>query len=856
MRFELDGCPVDAEPRPGQCLRTLLREQGRFGVKKGCDAGDCGACTVHVDGVAVHSCIYPAARAAGRAVTTVHGVGDDVPAAFEAAQGFQCGFCTPGMIMTAAALTDAQRADLPRAMKGSLCRCTGYGAIRDAVAGVVRVDPATGGHPAPASAQVVRGSAPFTLDVETPGVLHLKLVRSPHAHARVLAVDASVALAQPGVVAVFTSADVPDVLYSTARHENPLDDAADTVVLDDVVRFVGQRVAVVVAESVAAAERGVALVRVDYQVLPAVLDAAAALAPGAPLVHGGKGPEHRIADATRNVAAEVHGDVGDVEAALDDAAHVYEQTFEIQRVQHAHLETHATIGWVQDGRVHLRTSSQTPFLTRDALCRIFGLEREHLRVFAARMGGGFGGKQELITEDVVLLAVLRLGRPVQLEYTRAEQFVGATTRHPMTVTVTVAADTAGALTAIRLRTIANTGAYGNHAAGVLFHSCGEAVSLYRCANKRIDAWSVYTHTVPAGAFRGYGLSQIAFALESAVDELARRAGRDPVAFRLANVVRPGDHLVSISDEPDDVSIASYGLDQCVDLVRGALASGRGEPAPAGPGWALGRGVAITMLDTVPPNGHHGRAIIAQREGGGYRLTVGTSEFGNGTSTVHRQLAAHALGCAVDDIELVAADTDALAHDTGAYGSTGTVVAGMATLRAAAILAELQRANPVPDGLLEAEGVSDGSPRSVSFTVHGFRVAVHAATGEIRILQSVQAADAGTVINPVQCRGQIEGGTAQALGAALFEHIDLDPCGRVTTAALREYHLPTMADVPHTEVYFADTSDPLGPLGAKPMSEAPFNPIAPALANAVRDATGVRPTTLPLSRDRLWALLNP
>ena len=582
---------------------------------------------------------------------------------------------------------------------------------------------------------------------------------------------------------------------------------------------------------------------------------AAALAAGAPLVHPEKGIEHRIADAARNIAAEVHGDVGDVDAALAEAAHVYEQTFEIQRVQHAHLETHATVGWVENGRVHLRTSSQTPFLTRDALCRIFGLEREQVRVFAARMGGGFGGKQELITEDVVMLAVLRLGRPVQLEYTRPEQFYGATTRHPMSVTVTVAADAAGTLSAIRLRTVANTGAYGNHAAGVLFHSCGEAVALYRCPNKRIDAWSAYTHTVPAGAFRGYGLSQVAFALESAIDELARRAGLDPVAFRRANVVRPGDHLISITDDPDDVSIASYGLDQCLDLVQAALDSGRGEPMPAGPGWQVGRGIAVTMLDTVPPNGHHGHAVIAQRAGGGYRLTVGTSEFGNGTSTVHRQLAARALGCDVDDVELAQSDTDRLAHDTGAYGSTGTVVAGMATLRAATALAELERAGPVTEELLEAVGFSDGSPRSVTFNVHGFRVAVHPDTGEIRILHSVQAADAGTVINPVQCRGQIEGGTAQALGAALFEHVDIDDHGRVTTAALREYHLPTMADIPQTEVYFAETSDPLGPLGAKPMSEAPFNPVAPALANAVRDATGVRPTSLPMSRDRLWALLD-
>jgi CO/xanthine dehydrogenase Mo-binding subunit len=261
-----------------------------------------------------------------------------------------------------------------------------------------------------------------------------------------------------------------------------------------------------------------------------------------------------------------------------------------------------------------------------------------------------------------------------------------------------------------------------------------------------------------------------------------------------------------------------------------------------------------MLDTVPPGGHHAHARITRREGGSYLLEVGTSEFGNGTTTVHRQLAASALGCAVEQVEVVQSDTDRVHHDTGAYGSTGVVVAGTATLRAARALAALLPHHR-DDEPLSAEGNSDGRPRSVSFNVQGFRVAVRPATGELRILQSVQAADAGTVINPMQCRGQVEGGAAQAIGAALYEHVDIDADGRVSTRALREYHLPQIGDVPATEVYFARTSDPLGPLGAKPMSEAPFNPVAPALANAVRDATGVRITALPMTRDRLYLALR-
>jgi putative selenate reductase molybdopterin-binding subunit len=690
----------------------------------------------------------------------------------------------------------------------------------------------------------------------------MKLARSPHPHAWIRSVDAGAALALPGVAAVFSYPDSPPARYSTARHHNPGDDACDTLLFDRTVRFAGQRVAAVVAESPGIAARAVTLLKIRYDVRPAVADPDQAMAPGAPVLHPGLRAVPGLLDPARNVAAEAHGGTGDVTAGFAAADVVYEQMFQVQRIQHVHLETHATIGWLDEGRLVLRTSSQTPFLTRDALSQLFGLQPSQIRVFAARIGGGFGGKQEMLTEDVVALAVLRLGRPVQLEFTREEEFTAATTRHPMRITVRLGARRDGTLTALQLRTVANTGAYGNHAGGVLLHSCNEAISMYRCPNKRVDAWSAYTNTVPAGAYRGYGLSQSAFAVESAIDELARALGLDPFAVRRRNLVRPGDRLLSLSDEPGDVQIASYGLAECLNLVAAALASGRGLAVPEGDGWRTGTGLAVTMLDTVPPGGHRAHVRIAQRAGGGYRLAVGTAEFGNGTTTVHRQLAASALGCGVDDIEIVSADTDEVEHDTGAFGSTGTVVAGMATLRAAGELAALLAGAGLAgkdvgaDGkLMEAEGTSDGRGRSVTFNVQGFRVAVRPATGEIRILQSVQAADAGTVINPVQLRGQIEGGVGQALGAALFEHVDIDETGRVTTRTLREYHVPVLADVPRTEVYFARTTDPLGPLGAKSMSEAPFNPVAPALANAVRDATGVRITGLPLSRDLVYLALH-
>ena len=424
----------------------------------------------------------------------------------------------------------------------------------------------------------------------------------------------------------------------------------------------------------------------------------------------------------------------------------------------------------------LRTSTQVPFLTRDEIGRIFGLARDQVRVVAKRVGGGFGGKQEMLTEDIVALAVLRTGRPVQLELTREEEFTAATTRHPMAVTVTLGATRDGTLTGLALDVTADTGAYGNHGPGVVFHAVEEAVTVYRCPNKRVDARAVYTNTVPAGAFRGYGLSQTVFAVESAIDELARSLAIDPVDLRRRNLIREGDDLVNGSGEAEDVSTASIGVFDCLDLVEKALASGRGLAAPDG--WATGTGIAVAMLDTVPPGGHHGRSRVAERPGGGYAAFVGTAEFGNGTTTVHRQIVADALGCEPGDVLVFSSDTDRSGHDTGAYGSTGIAVAGTATMRAARALADAIAARSASgegdDGkLLEAEGYCDGRSRSVSFTAQGFRVAVCAGTGEIRVLQSVQAVDAGTVLNPVQLRGQVEGGVVQALGAALFEEVRLD-----------------------------------------------------------------------------------
>ncbi|MEP6966804.1 MAG: molybdopterin-dependent oxidoreductase [Pseudomonadota bacterium] len=895
--FDVNGRAFVGTPGPGQCLRTFLREQGCLGVKKGCDAGDCGACTVWLDGVPVHSCLVPAFRAAGRPVTTIEGLAGGeglhpMQRAFHDAQAFQCGFCAAGMIMTAAALDAGQRADLPHALKGNLCRCTGYRAIGDALNGVVVAEDDVAGKACgaslrnPFSEAIVTGAARYTLDVAMQGLLHLKVLRSPHAHARIVRIGRERAAAVPGVAAIFTWEDVPRRLYSTATHEDHLVDPDDTYMLDNVVRFVGQRVAAVAAETEAAAEAACRLLEVEYEILPAVFDPEAAMAPGAPILHD-KG-----LSSYGNVYVDIHGEVGSVSEGFAAADAVHEKTYSTSRVQHAHLETHGSIAWTDaEGRIHVRTSSQAPFIAKQKLCHLFGLRAGDVHVFTERVGGGFGGKQEVLSEDLCVLAAVKTGRPVQWEVTREEQFIGATTRHPMTTKVKLGARRDGTLTAIQLHVVSNTGAYGGHAGETLAASLGGPLTAYRCANKKADGYAVYTNMTPAGGFRGYGASQTTFAIECAMDDLAKTLGLDPFEIRRRNMIRPGDWMESVWSDPSDVDFGSYGLDQCMDLVETALASGRGAAKPDGDHWVEGTGCALAMLECGPPTEHRSGAEMRLLADGGYHLAVGSTEMGNGSVTSHRQIAAGVLGSPAERVAIVNADTDLTPYDTGTFASTGTVVAGKAVALAAAALrdnileyASRHTGSPLAECRLEdgavvcagqritlpdlhAAGVAEGhrfearrkaylSPRTVAFNVHGVRLAVHRVTAEIRLLHSVHAADIGRLINPMQCRGQIDGAIAMGIGWALTEKMVHDDNGVMVNPSLRNYRIPAFADVPRSEVFFADTYDRIGPMGAKSQGECAVNPVAPAIANAVAAATGVRFAHLPLTPDRIFGELGP
>ncbi len=902
MNLRVNGKSFAAAPAPGECLRVFLRDLGWYGVKKGCDGGDCGACTVWVDEKPVHSCLYPAFRAEGKEITTIEGLARNgelhpMQQAFLDAQSFQCGYCAAGMIMTAASLTDEQKRDLPRALKGNLCRCTGYGSIRDAFAGVKNVAPdqarASSGTsvPNPFAHDIVTGRARYTSDIPPmDGLLHLKVLRSPHAHAKIRSIDRTDAMAVPGVLAVFTWEDVPRRLYSTAIHEDNRVDPDDTYMLDDVARFVGQRIAAVVAETEGAAEEGCRRLKVEYEILPAVFDPEEAMVPGAPLLHDVRAHSH-ILHPDKNIFLEIHGEVGNVDAGFTEADAIYEETYDAPRQQHVHLETMQSIAWRgDDGRWHVRTSVQGPFIVKGKLCYLFGIMPADLHVFTERVGGGFGGKQDMMSEDLPLLATMKTGRPVKWEFTREEQFVGATTRHPMKTHVKLGAKKDGTLTAMQYRVVSNTGAYGNHGGETLANGMSGPWAIYKCPNKKGDGYAVYTNMHCGGGFRGYGSTQPTFAIESAIDELAALLGIDPIEMRRKNMVGPNDNLQSALAEISDLTIGSYGLDQCVDAIENALASGGGLPKPEGDDWLEGSGVAMSMLDCVPPTEQRSGSEVSLLPEGGYHFTVGSVEIGNGLVTAQQQIVAQIMGCPTARVTFLNADTDKTPYDSGTFASVGMMVPAKAVENAATALREkildfaartsgeqLDRCRMDDEAVVcgdrrvaltelyaAAEKAGDplaafrkayGSPRTVAFMVYGVRLAVHRVSGEIRILYSAEAVDAGVAINPNQLRGQVIGGVVQGIGYALQEKMVYNAEGAVVNPTLRNYRIPAFADAPVTEVFFADTYDKIGPLGAKSIAENTINPVAPAIGNALRAATGLRFTALPFSEDRIFARLQ-
>ncbi|HLJ67212.1 MAG TPA: molybdopterin cofactor-binding domain-containing protein [Chloroflexota bacterium] len=746
--------------------------------------------------------------------------------------------------------------------------------------------------------KLATGRATFVDDVDMRGLLHGRLVKSPHAHARVRAIDTAAARALPGVRAVITHEDVPRIPYTSAGQSWPEPSPYDMFVLDSKVRFVGDPVAAVAADTPEIAQRAVDLISVDYEMLPAVLDMHDAMKPGAPCIHDEE-ESYGIHDAAHNVAAHIDVEIGDVERGFADADLVVENDFFVQYQQHTCLEPHVTIAFHdEDSRLVLRTSTQIPYHCRRMIAFALDIPVRRVHVIKPRVGGGFGNKQEVVTEPIAAVLAMKTGRPVKLEYSRLEEFTIARMRHPQHLRLKTGLRRDGSITANSLHVLTNTGAYGTHALTVTGNTGTKPLPLYRTSNMRFYADIVYTNLPISGAFRGYGAPQGFFAMEVQMDEAAEALDMDPLQFRRLNHIRRGDtDLMSAAAGEGSGKkprvMHSCGLPECLD--RGAEAIGwahkRGRPGTGR--LRRGVGMAILMQGSGVAGDELAAAALKMNEDASFNLMVGSADIGTGSDTTLCQIAAEVLGVPVDNIVIRSGDTDDISFDYGAYASSTAYITGTCVLKAAEdarqqIVAVAGRMmDEDPEGLLVHDGrVTSLDGKSVTlqevaldclygkektfisgrgshathespppFVAMFAEVEVDVETGQVHPVHIVTAVDVGRALNPDICEGQVEGAVTQGLGYALTEEIQIGPDGRVLNPSFMDYKIYCSADMPELTTILVEAEEPTGPFGAKSVAEIAINGPAPAIANAIHDALGIRLHSLPMTAEKVLAALE-
>jgi putative selenate reductase molybdopterin-binding subunit len=764
--------------------------------------------------------------------------------------------------------------------------------------------------------KLAQGKPAFAADLEKRGMLVAKVLHSPHAHARIKKIDTSQAEAIPGVAAVLTWQDLPRVAYSTAGQSDPIPGPLDSFSLDNKVRFVGDRVAFVAAETTEIAEQALRAIVVEYEPLEAILDSAEAMKSGAVIIHDE--PEYvnfADSDPNRNLAAEIRIDIGDVEKGFAAADRVFEAEYRVPKVQQAHIEPHVCVTyWDEDDRLVIHTSTQVPFHVRRMIAPVLGLPVKRIRVVKPRIGGGFGGKQEMLIEDVAAHLTIATGRPVLYEYTREEEFIASRSRHPMVIRMKTGVKVDGTITANEMYALSDTGAYGCHALTVTGNTGHKSMALYvgdgkyrKSPNIRFYADIVYTNTPPSGAYRGYGVPQGYWPLDRHMEKIARSMGFDPLEFRLKNALHPGEyHPFSTAwnegREPRPEIIHTVGLEECVQQGKAAVGwdqkfnnegwrSGRpGEPSYK----RKGIGAALVMQGTAIPYLDMGGASIKMNDDGSFNLLVGATDLGTGSDTVLAQMAAEILGTPLEDIICYSSDTDFTPFDKGAYASSTTYISGAATVQAAQQAAErikiraakmlevsdhttinLQdRQAHAPNGksVSLAEIALDTLHRDEQEQIMGIgsyvspvspppfaaqfaEVTVDSQTGEVQVDRLVMAVDSGVIVNPLTASGQIEGGMTQALGYAVCEEMRYDPKGVPMERDFDRYHLFRADEMPDLTTIFVETFEPSHPFGVKAVAEIPMDGVAPAVGNAVMDAVGVEIDDNPVLPEKIWRALN-
>ncbi len=901
IRFAVNGEAREYSGNPAKRLSDVLRDDfGLAGTKVGCNAGDCGACTVLVDGRQVCSCLTAVAQVDGRAVTTVEGLATDatlssLQRAFHKHGAAQCGICTPGMLVAAADLLSRNNRpdanEVKDALGGVLCRCTGYQKIIEAVLDAANAElppsPAAGAAVGARTPKVdgvakLTGEERYGADAIPADALWLRVARSPHHHASFELGDLTAFVAaHPGIERVLSARDVPGNGFGIYPHIKD-----QPVLAQGVVRFRGEAVLALVGTRDAVESVTDTELPLRYTPLSPVMGIEAAAAPGAPLVQ---------ADKPGNILLDGGVKKGNAAAAFARCAAIAEAVFDTGFVEHAYIEPEA--GWARrvGERLEIHVTTQTPYMDRDEMALVMKLEREQIRIVPTACGGGFGGKLDMSVQPLIGVAAWLLNRPVACVYTRPESMASSTKRHPARIRIKSGCDASGKLIAIETQADFDTGAYASWgptvATRVPIHASGPYFVPHVTARGR----AYFTHCHPSGAFRGFGVPQGAIAHEAMMDELADQLGIDRLAFRRLNALKAGDATAT-----GQVLAHSAGLPQCLDALKPhwekALADCAAHNKTAGAqrrGAGIGcmwYGIGNTSLSN-PSTMRIGLSAI-----GVLTLYNGAVDIGQGSNTILTQIAADALGLPLEQFNIVMGDTDLTADAGKTSASRQTFVSGKAVELAGRELRRklLELLEASADAALSLEGSvikaqdahgehqyelawlpprhgtdvlrgegsfdpptspQDADGQGVPYATYAFAaqlavVEVDCELGTVKVLEVVAAHDVGKAINPIQVEGQIHGGILQGLGLALME--EYLP-GR--TENLHDYLIPTIGDMPDMKCILIEDAEPLGPSGAKGVGEPGLIPTAPAILGAIHHATGVRMRQVPVLPHRLRAALK-
>ncbi len=960
LHITVNGRDHALEIEPHESLAIVLRERlGLTGTKIGCNEAECGSCTVLVDGTAVDSCMYPALKADGAHVLTIEGLahtwpGNGEPHLHPLQREFirhgavQCGFCTPGLIMAAKALLDRNpqptEEEIKIALKDNYCRCTGYVSVINAVKAAARevssfkfqvsgseeqvagskyqvadlatpnrvsgsslegsnlkpetLKPETGNlkpplsvvgqpHPRLDSVSKVTGTAKYTDDYCFPGMLYGATLRAKYPHARILRIDASRAKALPGVRAVLTHVDVP----GSKNHGLIFNDWP--VLCSDKVRYVGDAVAIVAADTSDIAQQALDLIQVDYEELPVVDNPVDALKPDAPLVNEFLGHG--------NLLKHIHVDKGDIDRGLAEADVIVEREYHTPTYEHAFLEPECAIGRMTDnGRVEVYVGSQIPYDDRRQIAASLGVEESAVRVIGTTVGGGFGGKEDIAGQIHVALLARATGRPVKMLYSRHESLIFHPKRHATIIKIKTGAKKDGRLTAVRAEIYGDSGAYASLGDKVMTRAATHAAGPYDVPNVKIDCYAMYTNNPPAGAFRGFGVTQSAFAVESNMDILAHELGMDPFELRRKNALQVGS-----TTSTGQLVRESAGLVKCIELVEKQVQNSKFEIQNSKSNAVSAWGIATAYKNTGLGGGAPDRsgAEVEVFADGTAEVRSSAAEIGQGLPNVVAQITAEELGLPFERVRVLLSDTDLTPDGGPTTGSRQTFVTGNAARHAAKGLREIlskaasERLDAPPeklvfrDGWVGVDGHANGAlpekrfpfeevvkwameeGRATRYRYHyvapatrdlgqggdmhfAFSYAAQAAlvevdldTGRVHVRKVITATDVGKAINPLALQGQIEGGIVMCIGNALTEEFITEQ-GRVWTDRLAKYKMPSIMETPEIVSFVVEDAASEGPYGAKGVGEISSIPTTPAITSAIHNAVGVRVLSLPVDQDKL------